>query len=138
MRTWAVAIGITITAIAATPIAIADRCESNDIFGAPRERGALDARATVGASESNPPATESASESNPPATESASESNPPATESASESNPPATESASEIRTASGTEIDPPESAGCAVRPGVGALTSLGMSILALGLAARRR
>jgi hypothetical protein len=33
---------------------------------------------------------------------------------------------------------PPESAGCAVRPGVGALASLGMSIIALGLATRRR
>jgi hypothetical protein len=77
MRSWAIAIGITITAFATTP-AIADTCESND--------------------------------------------------------PPVTEGATEIR----VEIDPPESAGCAVRPGVGALTSLGMSILALGLAARRR
>jgi len=33
---------------------------------------------------------------------------------------------------------PPESAGCAVRPGVGALASLGMSIVALGLGTRRR
>ncbi|MFN0253660.1 MAG: hypothetical protein ACKV2T_42725 [Kofleriaceae bacterium] len=39
---------------------------------------------------------------------------------------------------SASSIDPPESTGCAVRPGVGALTSLGMSILALGLASRRR
>ena len=34
-------------------------------------------------------------------------------------------------------IEPPASAGCAVRPGVGALASLALSIVALGLGSRR-
>jgi hypothetical protein len=39
---------------------------------------------------------------------------------------------------SDSESLPPESAGCAVRPGVGALASLVLSFVALGLATRRR
>lgn len=48
--------------------------------------------------------------------------------------PTRAESCSPVESAS----EPPESAGCAVRPGVGALTSLAMSVIALGVASRRR